>query len=365
VSLACLAQSFGILGNTLLRWTYQSPLFMKINLTKAVLTTVLTITGITLLDWRANGAILVAALSACLCGMWALHAVRDHIDLTMISREKSMDLLAYSWPLLGLNIFAYFTTSLDRILLAKWSTLYNVGVFSVASTVSSLFAIATSGFFMATGPYFLSTYKESWAPKKYAEYFSVLTVLGLSSIIILGLWGAPLVGMVKPRGEYAEIGRIIPWLTASSVLYFLGAYFAPGPYIQNKTYWILIAFIISTVVNAVACYLLIPRFGILGAGLAATIGSLSAAVFIQFTGNRLYAIPNRWATAFLLTILVAILVTLVQSPLFFYRFDHGALPSKLLTTALLIIGSSIPFYRELITSDLAKTVSLYIRRMTR
>lgn len=361
VSAAFLSQSFGVLGNALLRWTYQSPLFMRINIGKTALIGVLTLIGVTMLGWRANGIILITALCSFLAGIWAIHAVRRHINLNKVSLAKVKNLLAYSWPLLGLNIFAYFTVSLDRIFLAKWSTLHNVGIFSVASTVASLFAIATSGFFMATAPYFLSTYKEQWAPGKFAEYFSLLTVVGLISIIVLGLWGAPLVSLLKPQGEYHDIGQVIPLLAAGSVVYYLGTYFAPGPFIMNKTHLCLIAFVISTMVNSMTCYFLIPRYGIFGAGLAALFGSLSAAIFIQTISNRLYSVPNRWLTSFALAIFLAFVISIIQSPWFLYNINESSLTVRLVITVLFVMASIIPFYHDVLKSGVAHSFYKYMR----
>ncbi len=347
IALMCISQSFQYVGSNMLKWTFQSSLFAKITLIQTLTVTVLTIGGIIFLDWRAKGVLLAGAIVALAAGIWANLAVIEYLSFSTISKKKLKELASYSWPLLGLNIFAFFTRSLDRIFLAGLTSLKAVGIISVSYTIASTFETLVSGFFFAWGPYVLSTFRETQAPQRYANFFNTFSCLGIISIIGLGLWGGPLVMLFRPDGVYRDIGVFIPWIVSGTLLYFLGGYFAPGPAIKKKTYWKLIAFIIAATSNALLNYILIPRLGILGAGIATTASSLLAGSFNQVLSNRLFFVPNRWKFSFVIILLFTIVVSFSQHQSFKYNINEFSFFSRITFSVVLMILGLLPFYKDI------------------
>ena len=352
VALVCVTQSFQYVGSNMLKWTFQSPLFMRITLLQTLAGAALTVAVVVLFGWRGKGVILVGAAAALGAGLWANWSVRDYVRPSAFSRDKLRHLVSYSWPLLGLNIFAYFTRSLDRIFLAGLASLGAVGVFSVAYTIGSLFETLVSGFFFAWSPYLFSTFKEDWAPRRYAHFFSAFACFGLLSLIGLGLWGGPVVMVFRPDGAYRQIGVFIPWIVGGILHYYLGGYFAPGPAITKKTHWKLFGFILAASANALLNYLLIPRLGILGAGMATTLSSLLAGTFNQIVSNRLYFVPNRWRVSFLLIVLFTAAVSFIQYDAFPYHLPEMTFVDRTLVTLVLMGLALLPFQRDIRRSGL-------------
>ena len=347
VALVCITQSFQYVGSNMLKWTFQSPLFMKITLVQTLIGAVLTISIVVFFGWRAKGILLMGSLVALAAGIWANVSVKQYIKPSTISRNKLKTLATYSWPLLGLNIFAFFTRSLDRIFLASLASIGAVGIFSVSYAIASIFETLVVGFFFAWGPYMLSTYRETWAPQRYAQLFSAMSCLGVVSIIGLGIWGTPVVMLFRPDGEYKEVGVFIPWIISGILLYYLGGYFAPGPSITKKTYWKLFAFMLAGTSNAILNYALITRIGILGAGIATTISSLLAGIFNQVVSNRLYFVPNRWRFSFAFILIFTAVVSFLQVENPILNINKISYFSRAFLTIGLIMFAVLPFYRDI------------------
>lgn len=348
----CLAQSIYYVGSNLLKWTFQSSLFMKISFVQVIIGAVLTVAGVVLLKFGALEVLLISAAVLLLAGLFSNLAVRQYYNFTYLSRTKMKELFVYSWPLLGLNIFAFFTRSLDRVFLGSMRSLQDLGVFSVASSVAVLFETLVAGFFVAWGPYMLSTFRESWAPGKYASYFGTLSALGIGCIVILGLWGSPLLKIIRPDNSYENIGIYIPWIISGTLIYYLGGYFAPGPSIKKQSYWKLIGFALSAGTNAALNYTLIPVWGVLGAGVATTVSSVVAGTFNQIVSNRMYFVPNRWVFSFALIIFITISVSILQKEEFIYNINDVSYTLRGFITITLLLCGSIPFYREIKGSEL-------------
>jgi O-antigen/teichoic acid export membrane protein len=364
IALMCIAQSFRYVGINLLKWTFQSSLFTKITLIQTLLGSGFTVVGVVVFGWKAKEVLFVTALVTIAAGVWANISVKYYIKPSEFSRFKLKELLAYSWPLLGLNVFAFFTRSLDRIFLASLASLDAVGIFSVSYTIASIFATVIGGFLIAWGPYVISTYREEGAPILYAKWFSCFAWLGLTSIIGLGLWGGSIIKLIRPDGVYNEIGVFIPWIISGTLLYYLGAYFTPGPTITKKTYWKLIGFIIAGTTNAILNYSLIPKLGILGAGIATTLSSFIAGVFNQVISNKLYYVPNRWWLAFLVILVFTSAVSFLQSESFSLNINSISYVSRILLTIFMVGIATVPFYNQLKSPELIGLISKKIMRRT-
>ena len=123
IALICMSQSFQYIGSNMLKWTFQSPLFTKITIVQTVIGAGLTLGGVIFLGWRAKGVLLAGAVVTLGAGAWANLSVKEYVRPSLISPKKLKELVAYSWPLLGINVFAFFTRSLDRIFLASMASM--------------------------------------------------------------------------------------------------------------------------------------------------------------------------------------------------------------------------------------------------
>ena len=357
IALVCLSQSFQYVGSNMLKWTFRSSLFAKINLIQAISGGSLVVIGVVFIGWSVKEVLMTSALISLLAGIWANTSTKDYFDITSISTDRMKELAVYSLPLLGLNIFAFFTRSLDRIFLASLTSFSAVGIYSVSYTIASIFETAISGFFFAWGPYVLSTYHEDWAPKRYASFFGVVSCIGILCIIALGLWGGPIVMIFRPDGAYQDIGIFIPWIVSGILIYYLGGYFTPGPAITKKTHWKLVAFVIAGTANAILNYMLIPYLGLLGAGIATTISSLLGGIFNQIISNRLYYVPNNWLFSFLLILIFAALVSFSQHSVFFSMLNLNLITFRIFYTFILSALIIILYYRNIQDSDIVKEFS--------
>jgi O-antigen/teichoic acid export membrane protein len=286
----------------------------------------------------------------------AVFAFKHYFKLPLVSKEKTRALIRYSWPLLGLNVFAFFSRSLDRIFLAGMTSMSMVGVFSVAATLASIFGTLLSGFFFALGPHILSTFRESESPKRYARMFNIVSCAGLIGIVGIGLWGGPIVTLLKPEGAYQNVGIYIPWIICGILLYHLGGYFTPGPDIAKKTHWKFFGFVFTGVANAALNYLLIPFMGILGAVFATTASSLMGATFNIMVSARFYAIPFRWILNFAAILLYAAIVSLMQSSYLLNAVNLNAMVIRAVLTPILILIAMGIYIRDIKTLRTIKRI---------
>ncbi|MCD6578930.1 oligosaccharide flippase family protein [bacterium] len=352
IALLCFSRSIQYVGANMLKWTFRSPLFMKITLAQTVAAAILTLYGVIWLEWGAKEILITTSAVFFIAGIASLFPIRSFFSVSGFSKSKLKILTLYAWPLLGLNVFAFFMRSLDRIFLAALTTLGAVGVYSVSSFIAGIFETLVGGFFFAWGPHVFSTYGDEGAQKRYAYCFSIISCLCIVAIILLGLWAGPLISLVRPDNAYNEIGVIVPWLISGTGFYYLGGYFALGPAIKKKTYWQFIVFVIAGTGNALLNYSLIPLWGLLGAGIATATSSLIAGILIQIISNRFYYIPYRWKFSFAAILFYTILISSIQNESFVANINGLSIILRGLITIILICTAILPFYRDIISSGI-------------
>jgi len=91
---------------------------------------------------------------------------------------------------------------------------------------------------------------------------------------------------------------------------------------EGKTHWNIYGALSAAVVNGALCFLLIPRFGILGAAYATLFSHICYAAFLTVISQRIHPVPLPYLTMLGLIVMSALLVFLVS------RYLH-ALPSLL------------------------------------
>jgi O-antigen/teichoic acid export membrane protein len=100
--------------------------------------------------------------------------------------------------------------------------------------------------------------------------------------IALALWyGEPILNAIYTP-EYARRADVFCWLTVATALGAVGSFLGYGMTAARRFVVQAPLFAIIVVVTSLACYFLIPRYGLRGAALSTTI-----AMFVQVAGSAL------------------------------------------------------------------------------
>jgi O-antigen/teichoic acid export membrane protein len=184
----------------------------------------------------------------------------------------------------------------DRFILTRFGTLTDIGVYSMSVSFGLIPKLFLSAFENAWAPFYYATSREVDGERTFSGVttyvFAVLALLtaGLSAI------GSDLLALaVGP--DYAGGGPIITW-TAIGVL-FQGVYLLTsiGLNITKRTQYYPVSTIAGAAFNVTLNFILIPRFGIVGAAWAnaAAYGLQTGLAFVL--SQHFYPIRYEWGRA--------------------------------------------------------------------
>lgn len=192
-------------------------------------------------------------------------------------------LLHFSVPLVPAVLVIYFNQSFNRFLLIKYLSLESVGLYAIASKISSIFVLIGVAFRMAWEPFLY----ESLERKDNKNVFIRIYKLMLSFLCIFGigitLFSKEILSLLTTK-EYLPAYPLVGFLSIYSILNILRLIVGVGPKIVKKTIYDSISIVTGVIVNILTLFIFIPKYGIIGAGYSLCLGGLvTLGIYWYFT----------------------------------------------------------------------------------
>jgi len=201
------------------------------------------------------------------------------------------NILRFSFPLLIGGIFSTLVDVADRFLLDRFLNKELVGIYSFSYRIAMVMNIFVIAFSTAWTPYFLRIYKEDKSFSAiFGSTFNKLAAMLLFIFLAVSLFAGNFFdisfsGQFLFNPAYKPGLIIIPCVLTGYALRGLISFYSIYPYVTGKSYHFMLSDLTAFIVNIVANYLLIPKIGILGAGIATAL-SFAAAFIYLFTVSK-------------------------------------------------------------------------------
>ena len=241
------------------------------------------------------------------------------------------DMLRFSLPLLPSLFACWLIDFSDRYFLTRMGTLEQVGIYSAGARISSIIILFSASFQMAWGPYALSIQHDDGARERYSRGLLLFVCAALAGATAITIFARPrLVVLAQPKYYAAE--KVIGLLVLATVAY--GAFLVAniGLLITKKTTLTSFAIAVGALLNIGLNFMLIPRFGMMGAAAATIAAYFVAFVLIYMFAQKYYPVDYK-PVRLVGVVLVSVCAMVVSSAV---RFDSAIIDFTFRT--LLLIG---------------------------
>lgn len=215
-------------------------------------------------------------------------------------RQTLVKLLLLSLPLGVVMMLISLNINIPRYFIEHYLSTHELGIFSALS------------YLMVAGQMVISSLSQSASPRL-AKYYAagnslafrtlllkligIAMVLGGVAVVIALIAGQPILTLLYSP-EYAREINVFVWLMVAAgvnyISYFLGAGMTAARYLRVQ----IPMFLLLTGVSALACFWLIPAYGLLGAAWALLIGAIIQVAFCLGTiGHALYNLERYQSAA--------------------------------------------------------------------
>lgn len=223
----------------------------------------------------------------------------------------------------------------DKYMLNSMLSLAVVGIYNIAEKFGEGVYLLMNAVWMALQP---DCYKEVFdkgdkGSQAAGKLFTTFSFIALIPVVALIFFSQELVYLIAPPAYYKAIDIIIIILTGVSTQVF-GSYTGVQYAYAKKAYLAFPITVAGTLVNVTANIFLIPRFGIVGAGVSTVLTYFALNAVATFVGQKLYNILYEWK------IILSLFSYIVFSALLvlYLRYANIATPYFLAIKTVLFLG---------------------------
>ena len=270
--------------------------FILLSLLNVILLMGLNIYFVVFLSWGIKGVLIGNIIASGCVLLSTIPIIIKNFRLRSVNTVILRQVLKFGLPFLPAALFAMIMELADRYLLEWLADTTAVGLYSAGNNFGKFGLLIVMGFNLGWTPYFLKIGKESNAKIIFAQttkYF--LGVMGFF-VVLISLWIDPIVrisigGVSFFGADYWSSTQVVPVLLLG--YYFFGLYVLqlPGVFLTERTKFVPVFRGFGAALLIISSIFLIPRFGIMGAAYAKTLGYFGMAGLIGMNNLKHYKIP--------------------------------------------------------------------------
>jgi O-antigen/teichoic acid export membrane protein len=295
--LALLSSFFSINGLIplgILRSQLESVKYSVIQLAQFLISVGLNIYFVVFRQQGIQGILWSGVISNALAFLLLLPTLRRFLKPS-VSLAYLKQMLRFGVPLIPAGLSLWVLNVSDRYFLQYFSTTHELGLYSLGYKFASVFEFLLITPFVTVWPsLYLAMAKKTEAPQIFARLFTyfwcviaflfVLTVVLIKSIVHV---------MATP--EFYAAHTVVPVLVMATALYGANQQLDIGLIINERTKYLMYNSVLAAASNLALNYLLIPRYGMMGAAVATLIAYLGNCLLNFFFSQRLYPIHYEWS----------------------------------------------------------------------
>lgn len=220
-------------------------------------------------------------------------------------------MLRFGVPLTWAGLMVLSLDATGRYFLLHFSSLEQVGYYGAAIKVSGIFQmLVVQPFVIAWGALMFQVANWPNAKMVYSRVLSYASVVALAVAIGLAITSPTLIRMLAGRA-YAPALIVLPLILLVRAFNVLEHPAAIGIYVAGRTKWFAALYTLGLIVNLIANYFLVRRFGFVGSAWAWLLGWVVTCGTILTIGQKLYPIRFKWG---LFSLAAAAWVPLIIAP---------------------------------------------------
>jgi O-antigen/teichoic acid export membrane protein len=273
------------------RWELRSRQYTIMALVKVVATALASVLLTYVLRLGLIGFLLGLATGTVCGGIYGITRLTKSFRLRF-DTARLRRMLRFSAPLVPSGIAVFVSNYINRFMLRHFLSLSDVGVYGVGFRLASIVSLVMIGFQTALTPLIYTHHQDAETPGSIATAFRVFVSLAAPMLLALVVF-APEILRIFSTPDFYPAYRVVMFLAPGVLLSRLYV-FAPGLGIKKRTHWMLWINVGSATVNAILNWIMIPRFGYVGAAIATTIGYVCAFIAYMVISQRLYHVPHAW-----------------------------------------------------------------------
>ena len=230
-----------------------------------------------------------------------------------LDRAIIKNIFLFSLPMMPILLTSWVMNMSNRVFIENYFTLREVGIFSMASKLSSVATILLGALFTAYNPMFyrLADDENQFIAKNKIQELNKLLIGAIFMVsFVVVLFSKEVVFILNSR--YQEAVLYIPILVLANAINYLAGIYSLMIYQNKKSGIIMYIYIIGAIFSVIFNYVLVPQFGAFGASWVNVIASLVILLLSIYYAKKNYYIPLQY-TYILLGIAISVIILYINN----------------------------------------------------
>ena len=275
---------FSILPAALFR-VIEKPLPLTLlNISRGIIAFILTLVLVIYFDYTALGVLYANLIVNFLFAFIFLYMIRNHI-IWNLQFKQIKEVLVFTLPLVPGSIAYYLTTISDRILIDKYLSLSDLGIYSVAATIALVLNVFSFSAYKAFEPHLF----KNWGSDRFMDIFEnirnnfvYVLLVGVLCISVFSKEFFLLMTDVKFHEAYWYVPMIIVAVYSSSLSMIYGTIITA----QGKTKINSMISITGALISVTLNIIFLPKYGLITAAVVSSL-AMTIMLFISIWYSKL------------------------------------------------------------------------------
>lgn len=257
--------------------------YASINFLQALIGLILIIAYLLLFNPTARGALKIYVLTYSLLGLITtvyLFFKSKNPGYEVFIRQSRLLLVFTGW-LIPASILYTLLQRIDVLLLTRFTDYYQIGLYGSAIRIIAIVSIFTGNLSVIFLPKATNALKSFNGLKNYLLQ-SLISVIGISMVIVIGIIWAPTIIGITVGYEYLSASSALRILLIGYIFISITSPLSCLIYGMNRTDIIFKERLLELGIAIISGILLIPKYGLYGASLSLTLAYMIGAVFIIY-----------------------------------------------------------------------------------
>lgn len=240
---------------------------------------------------------------------------RENISITFKTEYLKRALL-FSIPTLPAILAGWIDSSLGQIIIGKYISKADLGVYSIALQLASVFTFISIALNNVWTPYLYENYKKEGFIKEVRKLFTII-VLVLTVIAVTASLMSKEIILLLSNSSYLNAAQYFTLLCIPMCIYLLFPVATSGINISRETKYIGISYVAGSILNLVSMFAMIKYLGILAVPIALALSRITAYSILYYISKRkgVIVLPNGVLLIFVASILSCYLIIAMQTTL--------------------------------------------------
>ena len=207
-----------------------------------------------------------------------------------LSLDLVKGLLKFGLPFLPTAAFGFMLMNSDRYILGIFTSLDDVGIYSLSYKVGFLgLAVIMDSFGKVWSPFLFENYNKPEGSALIGRVFTYYVMVSVTVGLLISMASPMIIPMISSRGYHSSY-KLIPLICLGSIFYSMASLADAGILISKKTAYKPLIFGLSGSLAIGLGLVLIPRFGCWGAGISVAFCFCGLFLINYYISNKFYRI---------------------------------------------------------------------------